>query len=73
LERNPDYWKPNLPYLDGIEYRIVPNRATRMLGFAAGTFDMTYPTDVSVPLLRDIKQQDPEAHCEMRRTNVDTI
>jgi peptide/nickel transport system substrate-binding protein len=50
----------------------VPNRATRMLGFIAGTFDMTYPTDVSVPLLRDIQQQDPEAHCEMRRTNVDT-
>lgn len=72
LERNPDYWKPGLPYLDGIEYRITTNRATRMLGFVAGTFDMTYPTDVSVPLLRDIKQQDPAAICEMRRTNVDT-
>jgi peptide/nickel transport system substrate-binding protein len=72
MERNPDYWKPGLPYLDGIEYRIVPNRATRMLGFIAGTFDMTYPTDVAVPLLRDIKQQDPEAICEIRRTNVNT-
>jgi len=72
LERNPDYWKPGLPYLDAIEYRIVPNRATRMLGFVSGTFDMTYPTDVSVPLLRDIQQQDPNAICEMRRTNVDT-
>ncbi|MDB5404782.1 MAG: peptide transporter substrate-binding protein, partial [Rhodopila sp.] len=72
LERNPDYWKPGLPYLDAIEYRIVPNRATRMLGFISGTFDMTFPTDVSVPLLRDIKQQDPEAHCELRRTNVNT-
>ena len=72
LERNPDYWKPGLPYLDGIEYRIVPNRATRMLGFVAGTFDMTYPTDVLVPLLRDIKHQDPEAQCELRRTNVNT-
>jgi peptide/nickel transport system substrate-binding protein len=72
LERNPDYWKPDLPYLDGIEYRIVPNRATRMLGFVSGKFDMTYPTDVSVPLMRDIMNQDPEAHCEMRRTNVST-
>jgi peptide/nickel transport system substrate-binding protein len=72
MERNPDYWKPGLPYLDAIEYRIVPNRATRMLGFIAGTFDMTYPTDVAVPLLRDIRQQDPEAQCEMRRTNVNT-
>jgi peptide/nickel transport system substrate-binding protein len=72
LERNPDYWKPGLPYLDAIEYRITTNRATRMLGFIAGTFDMTYPTDVSVPLLRDIRQQDPAAICEMRRTNVNT-
>ena len=72
MERNPDYWKPGLPYLDAIEYRIVPNRATRMLGFLSGTFDMTYPTDVVVPLLRDIKQQDPAAQCELRRTNVNT-
>ena len=69
MERNPDYWKKGLPYLDAIVYQIVPNRATRMLGFVAGTFDMTYPTDV---LLRDIKKQDPEAICELRRTNVDT-
>jgi peptide/nickel transport system substrate-binding protein len=72
LERNPDYWKKGLPYLDGIEYRIVPNRATRMLGFLAGKFDMTYPTDVSVPLLKDIKKQDPAAMCVMRPTNVST-
>jgi peptide/nickel transport system substrate-binding protein len=72
MERNPDYWKPGLPYLDGIEYRIVPNRATRMLGFVAGKFDMTYPTDVTVPLLKDIKSQDPAAICVMRPTNVST-
>lgn len=72
LERNPDYWKPGLPYLDAIEYRIVPNRATRMLGFVAGNFDMTYPTDVTVSLLRDIKNQAPQVQCEMRRTNVNT-
>ncbi len=72
LERNPDYWKKGLPYLDAIEFRIVPNRSTRMLGFYAGTFDMTYPTDVTVPLMKDIKTQAPQAQCVMRRTNVDT-
>jgi peptide/nickel transport system substrate-binding protein len=72
LERNPDYWKKGLPYLDGIEYRIVPNRATRMLGFIAGKFDMSYPTDVSPALLKDIRSQSPQAQCEMRRTNVST-
>ena len=72
MERNPDYWKKGLPYLDGIEFRIVPNRATRMLGFVAGKFDMTYPTDVSVSILKDIKTQAPTAQCVMRGTNVST-
>ena len=26
--RNPDYWKPGRPYLDGIEWHIMPDRAT---------------------------------------------
>ena len=72
LERNPNCWKPGLPYLDGIEFRIVPNRSTRMLGFIAGKFDVTYPTDVLVPLYRDIRTQAPQAQCTMRRTNVST-
>jgi peptide/nickel transport system substrate-binding protein len=36
VERNPAYWKPSLPYLDGIEYTIIPNRSTAVLGFLAG-------------------------------------
>ena len=24
VTRNPDYWKPDRPYLDGIEYTIIP-------------------------------------------------
>src|SRR5689334_10575240 len=31
VERNPDYWKPGRPYLDGIEYTIIPNRSTAVL------------------------------------------
>ena len=41
VERNPDYWKKGRPYLDGIEYTIVTNRSTAILGFIAGQFDMT--------------------------------
>ena len=72
MERNPNYWKKGLPYLDAIEYRIVPNRGTRMLSLVAGKFDMSYPTDVSVPLLRDLKAQAPHLECKMRRSNVST-
>ena len=55
LAKNPDYWKPGRPYLDGIEYTIIADRSTRMLSFAAGKFDMTFPTDVTVPLLKNIR------------------
>ena len=72
LERNPDYWKKDRPYLDAIEYRIVPNRGTRMLSLVAGKFDMSYPTDVTVPLLRDLKAQAPHLQCFLRPTNVST-
>ena len=61
VERNPDYWKKGRPYLDGIEYTIVPNRSTAILGFTAGQFDVTWPYSVTVPLLKDVKSQAPQA------------
>lgn len=66
LERNPTYWKKGLPYLDGIEVRIVPNRATRMLGLVAGKFDVSFPTDVTVALVKDLKTQAPDVQCRLR-------
>jgi len=72
LTRNPDYWKKGLPYLDGIEYTIIPNRSTAILAFVAGRFDMTFPTEVTVPLLKDVKSQAPQAICDLAPTNVST-
>ncbi len=70
VERNPDYWKPGLPYLDGIEYTIIPNRSTAVLGFIAGKFDMTFPYEITIPLLKDIKSQAPDAICDTEPLNV---
>jgi peptide/nickel transport system substrate-binding protein len=70
LTRNPDYWKAGRPYLDGIEWTIIPNRSTALLAFAAGKVDMTFPYEVTVPLLKDIKSQAPEAICELRPRGV---
>jgi len=70
LTRNTDYWKPDRPYLDGIEFTIIPNRSTAILTFIAGKFDMTFPTEVTVPLMRDVKSQDPKAICELKQSNV---
>src|SRR5215475_676671 len=72
ITRNPDYWKKDRPYLDGIEFTIIPNRSTAILAFVAGKFDMTFPTEVTIPLLKDVKTQAPNAVCEVAPTNVST-
>jgi peptide/nickel transport system substrate-binding protein len=68
--KNPDYWKPGRPYLDGIEWHIMPDRSTRNLSFIAGKFDVISPYGTTVPLLQDIKSQVPQANCVMTSTNV---
>ena len=70
LVKNPDYFKKGLPYLDVIDWKIVPNRSTRMLGFQTGQFDMTFDSDVSFPMLKDVMDQKKDAVCEARPTNV---
>jgi peptide/nickel transport system substrate-binding protein len=72
LVKNQDYWKPGRPYLDGIEYSIITSRSTRILAFISGKFDMTWPTDITVPLLKDIRAGAPQAQCTMRSSNVTT-
>ena len=69
LARNPDYWKPGRPYLEGVEYTIIPNRSTAILSFIAGNFDMTFPYEVTFPLLKDIKAQAPQAVCQEGAAN----
>jgi peptide/nickel transport system substrate-binding protein len=68
--KNPDYWKPGRPYLDGVEWTIVPNRATQSLAFIAGKFDITFPYEVTVQMTHDIEAQAPTAICEIDHTPV---
>ena len=49
VAKNPDYWKPGRPLLDGIEYTVVRSASTTNLAFIAGKFDMTSPYGVSLP------------------------
>ena len=62
LARNPDYWKPGRPYLDGIEFTIIRDVSTAHLDFVAGKLDWI---GTSIPLLKDIKREAPEAVCEL--------
>ena len=70
LARNPDYWKKGRPFLDAIEMRIIESRATRILAFISGEFDMTFDRDVTVPVLKDLRAQAPKAICELAPNNV---
>ena len=65
VTRNPDYWKKDRPYLDGIEYTIIKNLSTAILAYVSGKFDMAFPYSLTVPLLNDVKSQLPQAICRM--------
>jgi peptide/nickel transport system substrate-binding protein len=65
VTRNPDYWKPGRPYLDGIEYTIISDPSTTVLAFRSGQEDMTQPYDLTVPVLNDVRSQMPQAVCEL--------
>ena len=72
LRRNAEYWKKGQPYLDGIDITIVPSRSTAILGFVSNRFDMTAPYAVTIPLLKDVKEQVPTAMCETAGMNNST-
>ncbi|HEX9535517.1 MAG TPA: ABC transporter substrate-binding protein, partial [Stellaceae bacterium] len=70
VARNPQYWKPDRPYLDGIEYPIIKNVSTRVLALVGGQIDMIQPYTVQPPLLKDITAQAPQAICELVPQNI---
>jgi peptide/nickel transport system substrate-binding protein len=66
VTRNPDYWKKDRPYLDGIEYTIIKDPGTANLAFIAGKFDITFPLfGLTIPLIKNIESQMPQAICEL--------
>src|SRR5438105_1943688 len=50
--------------------QAIPNRSTQTLAFVAGKFDMTFPYEMTVQTMRDIKAQAPSAICELTPTIV---
>ena len=72
FEKNPNYWKKGLPYVDAIEHTIIKSRSTRVLAFINGDFDITFDADVTVPLRKDVMAQSKTAICPLLPTNVST-
>ncbi|MBP7600504.1 MAG: hypothetical protein KA750_04115 [Thermoflexales bacterium] len=48
LERNADFWLKDLPRLDGIEFRVIPDEATILAGLRAKTLDWAFLNDPRV-------------------------
>lgn len=70
LVKNTAYWKKDRPYLDALEFRIVPSRSTRVLAFVAGEFDLTFVDDITIPLLKDVTTNAPKAVCSLDASGV---
>jgi peptide/nickel transport system substrate-binding protein len=68
VTRNPDYWKKDRPYVDGIEYTIIKDVSTRLLSFIAGKDDIYF--GVTIPQLKDVKKEAPDAICQVVTANV---
>jgi peptide/nickel transport system substrate-binding protein len=47
LERNPSYFVPDRPYLDGIRYTIIRERGTRLAALQAGRLDAFLPLEMT--------------------------
>ena len=54
MVRNPDYFKPGLPYLDEVDFRIIPQASTAVLALEQGEVD--YIQGVPGPDLPRVQQ-----------------
>jgi peptide/nickel transport system substrate-binding protein len=62
VARNPDYWRPDRPYLDGIEFTVIRDSATTVLAFISGKLDFAHT--MSPAMAKDITSEVPDAICE---------
>jgi peptide/nickel transport system substrate-binding protein len=59
MERNPDYFKPGLPYLDGINFVVIPDGAQRLIALESGQVHLASSADIEfndLPRVRSLPQ-----------------
>jgi len=59
LERNPDYFIPDRPYLDGIKYTVISERGTRLAALQAGRLDAFVPLEMTKAMADAAKKSAP--------------
>lgn len=56
FERNPDYWNPDLPRIDRMVCKFVPDAGARSIAFENGSADIGYRTPVALADLERLKK-----------------
>src|SRR5499433_861857 len=59
MERNPDYFVPGRPFLDGIRYPIITERGTRLAALQAGRLDVSQPLEMTRSMAETAKKAVP--------------
>ncbi len=62
LEKNPDYWEQGMPYLDGIDFSILPNSASMLVALRNNRVDL-----VALSRPQDVQQVQNIAGLEIER------
>ena len=55
MDRNPDYWKPGQPYLDGLIFYMMPDAASRVVAFEKGEVNVLRTADIEVSDLKRLR------------------
>ncbi len=55
MTRNPDYFEPGLPKLDGVELHIIPEMSVRIAALQAGDIDVLW--DLPLDQVKDVGKQ----------------
>jgi peptide/nickel transport system substrate-binding protein len=59
-ERNPDYFVKGRPYLDGLRYIPIKDRATKFAALQAGQLDVSFPGDANKPIADQMRRSAPQ-------------
>ena len=70
LERNPEYFAKGRPYLDGLKYIPIKDRATKFAALQAGQLDVSFPGDANTTIAEQMKKAVPQMVLQVTSENV---
>ncbi len=59
LKKFANYWKPGLPYVDAVDYLIIPDQSTRVALLRSGQVDL-WPHEIPSAVAADIRSRNPK-------------